>query len=309
MASLALSAGTKFNENPLIKNSENEEIKKLRISFKSYFTTFNGIMTQFEEIANKEIKDEKLTSKEIIFLQQFYSTVGCGSDDGIYGSLFFSGADEMSAKDFIVADVHTQPTDEAGDMIGKIFHVGTGQINLGVVIAKNNSGEATAFVGPFMSYYEYFSLNFDRLTDEEWRETYLAANALRHPLVDLYLADMDGNSRSANPVSLPIMTDFVTPPALYNNIGITAYPNPAVDKVFIAFNIPQNFLNNKVKLEIFDTNGNLIRKLFEGSLLDRNYLARWDGEDSSGRKMAAGIYIYQLLVNNNILSGKILFGK
>ena len=45
--------------------------------------------------------------------------------------------------DHIVADIHTTPTDCGGRVIGAIYHVGTGPINLGIFITKNHQGDLT----------------------------------------------------------------------------------------------------------------------------------------------------------------------
>lgn len=41
--------------------------------------------------------------------------------------------------DFTVADVHTQPTEPGGAVVGNVLHVGNDKINLAVVIAPNSA--------------------------------------------------------------------------------------------------------------------------------------------------------------------------
>jgi hypothetical protein len=79
-------------------------------------------------------------------------------------------------------------------MLGGVKHVGTGNVNLGVVTAKNPAGVDVAYVGPFLSYYDYTTTNMLRLDDDSWINTYLA-QASRPDFVNLYLADSLGNSR------------------------------------------------------------------------------------------------------------------
>ena len=76
-----------------------------------------------------------------------------------------------SCFDFTIADVHTQPTDENGNLVGRVLHVGTGMLNLGVFLAESpsNGFAPTAFVGPVMSYYEYTTENFERY-DRFWMD-------------------------------------------------------------------------------------------------------------------------------------------
>lgn len=66
-----------------------------------------------------------------------------------------------------IADVHTQPTDEAGNDVGRILHVGTGLPRAMVVTANTCSGPR-AYVGLASSYGELITENWQRLNDLEW---------------------------------------------------------------------------------------------------------------------------------------------
>ena len=73
-----------------------------------------------------------------------------------------------------VADVHTQPTDEAGNDVGRILHVGTGMPRLMVVTAETCQGPR-AYAGLAFAYGERITENWQRLNDEEWEQmTYSA---------------------------------------------------------------------------------------------------------------------------------------
>jgi len=63
--------------------------------------------------------------------------------------------------------VHTQPTDEAGNPVGKILHVGTGYARLLVMTADTCTG-ARAYAGLTSSYYEKITDNYNRLDDPTW---------------------------------------------------------------------------------------------------------------------------------------------
>jgi hypothetical protein len=91
----------------------------------------------------------------------------------------------------MVVDYHTAPSDCAGNPVGWVLHAGTGQADLVIVTAPTADGKVTAFVGPVMSYYEYTTTDFKRLTDEEWRYTYLS-KATRPEWVSSYLANSQG---------------------------------------------------------------------------------------------------------------------
>ncbi len=94
---------------------------------------------------------------------------GCTEDPewatGWYPQLFF---DEDSVEfDPTIADVHTQPTDAAGNTVGRVLHVGTGNAHAMVVTVETCEGPR-AYVGLGSSYFEKITENFERLTDAEW---------------------------------------------------------------------------------------------------------------------------------------------
>lgn len=67
----------------------------------------------------------------------------------------------------IVADVFTQPTDGAGNPVGRVLHVGTGQPRLMVLTADTCQGPR-AYFGLASSYYEHTTDGFMRLNDSTW---------------------------------------------------------------------------------------------------------------------------------------------
>jgi hypothetical protein len=94
---------------------------------------------------------------------------GCGEPSlgaGWYGKLFIDRARAVKF-DPTIADVHTQPTDESGDFVGRVLHAGTGRARLMVVIADNCSGPR-AYAGLVSSYFERTTEDWKRLTDKEW---------------------------------------------------------------------------------------------------------------------------------------------
>jgi hypothetical protein len=85
---------------------------------------------------------------------------------GWYLRLFLSPSSGLDF-DPTVADVHTQPTDEAGADVGRILHVGTGYVRTMVVTIETCSGPR-AYAGLASSYGEFVSENWKRLNDAEW---------------------------------------------------------------------------------------------------------------------------------------------
>lgn len=266
-----------------------------------YFSHMAGVMDTLAVIAGKQLHLEEPDSAEIRFLRRMmYSTPICGEQlDGWYAYLYYRGAEQSIEKDLVVADVHTQPTDESGALIGKVMHAGTGPIDLGVFIAENYEGKATAFIGPVMSYYEHVTMNFQRLTDEEWQQLYQQPPSFRPAWVNVYLADAEGKRRGAGPQIATSVKDpsytHALPQALLLHQN---FPNPFNANTLIRFEIPAAFANAPAKLAIYNLRGELVRELIDQSLPAGNYLVRWDGKNDSGNDVASSVYFYRLQVGN-----------
>ncbi len=70
------------------------------------------------------------------------------------------------------------------------------------------------------------------------------------------------------------------------------YPNPFNPSTRIKFSLPQT---EKVKLEVYDIQGNLIRSLVDYELYQPgNYEVTWDGSDNHGSRVASGIYFTKM---------------
>jgi flagellar hook assembly protein FlgD len=66
----------------------------------------------------------------------------------------------------------------------------------------------------------------------------------------------------------------------------------------IRFEIPASLANSSVRLAIYNLHGELVRELLNKKLPAGNHFARWEGNDSVGREVASGIYLYRLQVGN-----------
>jgi len=70
------------------------------------------------------------------------------------------------------------------------------------------------------------------------------------------------------------------------------YPNPFNPSTRIKFSLPQT---EKVKLEVYDIQGNLIKSLVDYELYQPgNYEVTWDGSDNHGSCVASGIYFTKM---------------
>ncbi len=291
-----------------------------QIEISGYFTLLGNVMDTLKTISEKELIQEILTYQEKHFLQSMiYEDFNGGSGEtpykGWYPKLFYKdeqlsvieppyGNPGLLQSDHLVADMHTVPTDCSGGFHGWVKHVGTGPINLGVFVTPWNDGVTTAFIGPVMSYYEYTTSNFLRLTDLEWNDQYLQS-ALRPDWVNIYLADSVGNSRGNGPSLITSVDDdqygSIIP---QSEILIANYPNPFNPSTLIAFTIPYDLTNQNTELKIYDVQGSLVATLVNEQLAAGNYVVKWEGKNQNNQNVASGVYIYNLKVGEKIKSGK-----
>jgi hypothetical protein len=132
-----------------------------------HFSKLADTAGKLREMAEHERTGAAFTPEMLAFINQAVQVqLGCGSPyaTGWYPSLFFGSSVEF---DPTIADVHTQPTDEGGNPVGKVLHVGTGYARSMVVIAEGCSGPR-AYIGPVSSYYELITKDYQRLDDIEW---------------------------------------------------------------------------------------------------------------------------------------------
>jgi len=132
------------------------------------FVEVGGILA---EMAESQRTGAPLSEAHMQFVNQAVTIdSGCGSPvgaSGWYAGLFVDGASAIEWSPTI-ADVHTQPDDGAGNPVGKVLHVGTGDIRLMVTSVDTCSGPR-AYVGLVSSYYERLEADWKRLDDEEWK--------------------------------------------------------------------------------------------------------------------------------------------
>lgn len=76
-----------------------------------------------------------------------------------------------------------------------------------------------------------------------------------------------------------------------NEVVVRIAPNPFNASTHIDYWLPQS---NQVRLTIYDTAGQLVRVLLEGSRAAGANTSTWDGRDQSGRPVASGTYRYRL---------------
>jgi hypothetical protein len=146
----------------------------VRSTLHDHFALLGEVAGRLGEMAEHQLTGAAFTPEMLDFINDAVTVESvCGSaflrNGGWYGKLFAAPALALDY-DPTIADVHTQPTDEGGNVVGKVLHVGTGAARLMVVIAEGCSGPR-AYAGLASSYHEVVTDDFERLTDEEWSPT------------------------------------------------------------------------------------------------------------------------------------------
>jgi len=269
-------------------------------------------MTILQNLAEKELQGVPFDATEIAFLKSIlFSNEECGQPEfnGWYVDLFFDPYDAETS-DYIVADVHTQPTDEVGGIVGNVLHVGTGKVNLGVFLASAPSFdfEPMAFVGPVMSYYEKTTTNFNRLTDKQWT-TIVENNQLpaRPDWVNIYLADKSGKARSAGrELPAQVYVGTIEEPAQKNHIPqyfalYPNYPNPFNAQTIICFDLPTA---SPIEIVVYDLTGQLVNTIVTEYKSAGSYQYIWN---ASG--LPSGVYLCQIRAGSFRQTQKLLLLK
>jgi hypothetical protein len=172
----------------------------LKANLVNYYDMLATVTDTLRTIAQKELDGTSLDADELSFMQKTLFSGFYGVLDGWYMKLLYGPSYRPKLlvgpfSDYLVADLHTTPTDCVGNATGWVLHAGTGPIDMAIVTVKLPDADTAAFVGPVMSYYEYTTTKFQRLTDEEWQNTYLSL-ATRPDWVNSYLANDSGEPRS-----------------------------------------------------------------------------------------------------------------
>ncbi|HKK72700.1 MAG TPA: DUF3160 domain-containing protein [Candidatus Krumholzibacteria bacterium] len=277
-----------------------------------YFDRAAALMDTVGTIAQKELDGVAFSAAESSFLQRvLFAESGCNLVESGWLPRLYYCADGCSAPasetDRIIADVHTQPTDEFGSTVGKVLHVATANPLLGVFVARCPGGAPTAFVGPVASYRELVTLDFHRLTDDDW-ESILDGGDWSNPLsltydvppteswTHVYLTDTEGRVRTdAASILGPVAVDAPadpgdTPtPARDGVRWVRGQPNPFNPRTVIGFELTGK-QPMSVRVEIVDARGARVAVLVDETLQPGTYLIPWRGEDANGRAVASGVY-------------------
>jgi len=140
---------------------------------RGYFTKLEGTLATLEGMAKNQREGTPFSAEQMAFVNRAVRVVkdnsGCTTVDTPDGWLSDLYLDPMSSIEAAptIADVHTQPADEVGNMVGKVLHVATGYPRLMVTTVDTCQGPR-AYVGVTFAYHERVTTDFQRLNDEEW---------------------------------------------------------------------------------------------------------------------------------------------
>jgi hypothetical protein len=83
-------------------------------------------------------------------------------------------------------------------------------------------------------------------------------------------------------------------------------PNPFSSSTMIHYDVP---VEGPVRITVHDVTGRLVRRVAEGRTRAGYHNVRWDGRDSNGKRVAAGIYFYRMQADGYTNSRKMVLLK
>jgi hypothetical protein len=96
-------------------------------------------------------------------------------------------------------------------------------------------------------------------------------------------------------------------PQLPEKVNVTAllpgYPNPFNPTITIPFDLAAK---ERVSLQIFDTQGRLVRTLCNDVVAEGTHEAIWDGRDNAGGRVATGVYFVRFTAGNYQVTRKLV---
>jgi len=124
----------------------------------------------------------------------------------------------------------------------------------------------------------------------------------------LQSVDFEGSFSFHGPIAVDVNFDgeggtpFVPIQTGLRNI----YPNPFTANAAIAYEVDKAA---NVRIEIYNTKGQLIRSFEEGSKSPNAYTLDWDGKDANGNVCPSGVYIFRMHAGSNTSTRKAILTK
>ena len=154
-----------------------------------------------------------------------------------------------------------------------------------------------AFLAIHMDYEDY---PYWESIDDKWNQP---CPGLDRPCMDasLALAILKPAAATLADLAVPIDRSTPAPPqvigprlALRQNV-----PNPFNPSTTIVFELP---LAERVRLDVYDAGGHLVRALLDEERSAGQGSVRWDGRDGRRMPVASGLYTYRLIANRSVLT-------
>lgn len=98
----------------------------------------------------------------------------------------------------------------------------------------------------------------------------------------------DASIAKLQPTDAPTIPSNIAPLLAQN------YPNPFNPKTLIRYDLP---VGGQVKLSVYDLKGRRVATLVNAKLPPGSQQVTWNGRDDRGGEVAAGVYLYRLVVN------------
>ncbi len=122
-------------------------------------------------------------------------------------------------------------------------------------------------------------------------------------LVDSTITDGTGFYQ----LEIAVLTDVEEIKELPNSFSLSQnYPNPFSENTNISFTTEKE---GNAKLEIFNIIGQKVMTLFDNYISPDKFTVNWNGKNFNGKKIANGMYIYRLTLNDQIISRKMLYNS
>ncbi|MBN2543265.1 right-handed parallel beta-helix repeat-containing protein [bacterium] len=103
----------------------------------------------------------------------------------------------------------------------------------------------------------------------------------------------------------PFVPEIIIKPEEYRLLQ--NYPNPFNSTTTIEYHLDLPY--QKVKIEVYNLEGKLVKSLINGFKGKGNHKITWDGKDINGENVQSGLYLIKLDSNNKTVSTKTIFVK
>jgi hypothetical protein len=79
------------------------------------------------------------------------------------------------------------------------------------------------------------------------------------------------------------------------DLELSLYPNPFNPKTQLSFRSP---VQEHAEILVFDLTGQVLGKLWSGTIGPEPTILPWEGRDAAGRPLASGVYVFQIKTEN-----------